>query len=220
MVTVSSTAPRIRAKTATDPNGLGTRERILVAAEELIALRGFEGLALKDIAERVGIRSPSIFAHFDGLDAVMKAVGQRLIERIILSWRPFDIVEAPEKRLRRGVRGLVEHFAQNPATVRMMLRGMSGPSRSGEERERVVAMRAMIAQPIAQLFKIGVAAGEFRPVRVEAFMAHMLGAILVNLVFVGWDENGKLRNTIPLSRLQREAEALAISIVGARKRVS
>jgi len=215
---VSSNAPRAHAKTPSDPKGLGTRERILIATEELIALHGAESLALKDIAARVGIRSPSIFAHFDGLEAVMKAVGQRLTERIILSWRPFDIVESPEKRLRRGVRGLVEHFADNPATVRMMFRGMGGPSKSAEERERIVALRALVAQPIAQLFKLGVEAGEFREVRVEAFMAQMLGAIMVSLVFVGWDDTGKLRPTIPLARLQKEAEDLAISIVGARKK--
>lgn len=201
-----------------DSNGVGTRERILVAAEELIALRGVEGLELKDIAEKVGIRSPSIFAHFDGLQAVVAAVGRRLTERIILSWRPFDIVETPAKRLRRGVRGLVEHFAENPATVRLMLRGMSGPTRQGEERQRIDAMRAMVAQPISHLFKLGIDAGEFRKVRVEAFMAQMLGAILINLVFVGWDEHGKLKPTVPLARLQREAEDLAIAIVGVRKK--
>lgn len=215
---METTSPRTRTKAAGEGNAIGTREKILVAAEELIAVRGVERLELKDIAERVGIRSPSVFAHFDGLDAVVQAVGKRLVERIILSWRPFDIVETPEKRLRRGVRGLVEHFAENPATVRLLLRGMSGPTRQGEERQRIDAMRAMIAQPIGHLFKLGIEAGEFRKVRVEAFMAQMLGGIMINLVFVGWDENGKLKDTVPLSRLQREAEELAVGIVGIRKK--
>jgi len=216
---VEETTPPPRTTKASDPSALGTREKILIAAEELIAQRGVEGLELKDIAARVGIRSPSVFAHFDGLQAVVQAVGQRLTERIILSWRPFDVVESPEKRLRRGVRGLVEHFAENPASARMMLRGMSGPSRSGAERERLLALRAMVAKPIVYLFKKGVEAGEFRKgVRVEAFMAQVLGAILVNLVFVGWDDNGKLRDAVPLARLQKEAEDLAIGLVGARKK--
>lgn len=209
---------RNRIKTPADPNAVGTRERILIAAEELIAARGVDGVELKDIAEKVGIRSPSVFAHFDGLQAVVDAVGKRLTERIILSWRPFDIQEPPAKRLRRGVRGLVEHFAENPATVRLMLRGMSGPTRQGEERQKILAMRQMVARPIEHLFKLGIEAGEFRKVRVEAFMAQMLGAIFVSLVFVGWDENGKLKPTISLARLQKEAEDLAISIVGVRKK--
>lgn len=211
-------APRTRSKASADPNAIGTREKILIAAEELIALNGADGVELKDIAERVGIRSPSVFAHFDGLQAVREAVGRRLTERIILSWRPFDIVEAPSKRLRRGVRGLVEHFAENPAAVRLMLRGMSGPTKQGPEREKIDAWRAMVAKPIEHLFKLGIDAGEFRKgIRTEAFMAQMLGAILVNLVFVGWDEHGKLKDKVSLSRLQREAEDLAISIVGVRK---
>lgn len=215
---METTAPRTRNKASADPSAIGTREKILIAAEELIAIHGADGVELKDIAERVGIRSPSIFAHFDGLQAVRDAVGRRLTERIILSWRPFDIVESPAKRLRRGVRGLVEHFAENPATVRLMLRGMSGPTKQGPEREKIDAWRAMVAKPIEHLFKLGIDAGEFRKgIRTEAFMAQMLGAILVNLVFVGWDENGKLKDKVSLSRLQREAEDLAISIVGVRK---
>lgn len=211
----TTTRPKRKRSADREADVVNTRERILIAAEELIALRGVDSVELKDIAERVGIRSPSIFAHFNGLEAVVSAVGQRLTERIILSWRPFNFEESPEKRLRRGVQGLVEHFAENPATVRMMLRGMGGPTKTGEARERVDAWRAMVAQPISELFKAGVRAGEFRKnVRVEGFMAQMLGAIIVNLVFAGWDEHGKLKTTIPLSRLQKEAEDLAMGIVG------
>ena len=40
------------------------RERILQAAAELFAARGFAATSTRDIAQRAGIRQPSLYAHF------------------------------------------------------------------------------------------------------------------------------------------------------------
>ena len=42
-----------------------TRDRILLAASRLFAAHGFRGASTRGIAERVGIRQPSLFKHFD-----------------------------------------------------------------------------------------------------------------------------------------------------------
>lgn len=41
-----------------------TQEKILDVAQELAQTRGYNGFSFRDIAERVGIRSPSIHHHF------------------------------------------------------------------------------------------------------------------------------------------------------------
>ena len=43
---------------------MDTRERILVAAADQFAARGFHGTATRDIAHAVGIRQPSLYSHF------------------------------------------------------------------------------------------------------------------------------------------------------------
>jgi len=54
-----------------------TRERILDAAEELFAERGYGGTTLRDVASRVGIRNPSLYNHFESKDALYAAVLER-----------------------------------------------------------------------------------------------------------------------------------------------
>lgn len=57
--------------------GERTAERILDAAEELFAERGYNGTTLRDVATRVGVRPPSLYNHFASKDALYAAVLER-----------------------------------------------------------------------------------------------------------------------------------------------
>jgi AcrR family transcriptional regulator len=56
-----------------------TSERILDAAEDLFAAKGFSATSLGDVADRVGIRSPSLYNHFRNKEALYEAVWERLL---------------------------------------------------------------------------------------------------------------------------------------------
>lgn len=56
-----------------------TAERILDAAEDLFAERGYSATSLGDVADRVGIRSPSLYNHFRNKEALYMAVMERLL---------------------------------------------------------------------------------------------------------------------------------------------
>lgn len=59
--------------------GEQTAERILDAAEALFAEHGFAGTSLRDVASAVGIRTPSLYNHFESKDALYAAVLERVI---------------------------------------------------------------------------------------------------------------------------------------------
>lgn len=63
--------------------GAVTRERILDAAEELFAERGFDGTTLRDVAASVGIRNPSLYNHFESKDALYAAVLERGVSPVL-----------------------------------------------------------------------------------------------------------------------------------------
>ena len=54
-----------------------TKEKILDAAQDLIQTRSFHGFSFQDVADRVGIRKPSLYHHFDSKDAIALAVLER-----------------------------------------------------------------------------------------------------------------------------------------------
>ena len=51
-----------------------TRDRILVAAADQFAARGFHGTATRDIARAVGIRQPSLYSHFATKQLILAAL--------------------------------------------------------------------------------------------------------------------------------------------------
>jgi AcrR family transcriptional regulator len=56
-----------------------TADRVLDAAEDLFAEKGYSATSLGEVADRVGIRSPSLYNHFKNKEALYEAVLERLL---------------------------------------------------------------------------------------------------------------------------------------------
>lgn len=60
----------------------GARRRVLDAAEELFMRRGYNAIALRDIADALGMRQASLYHHFpEGKEQLYVAVTQQVFER-------------------------------------------------------------------------------------------------------------------------------------------
>ena len=60
---------------AANPND--TREQIIRTARELLMTRSYLGFSFQDVADRVGIRKPSLYHHFPTKDALAVAILER-----------------------------------------------------------------------------------------------------------------------------------------------
>jgi AcrR family transcriptional regulator len=58
------------------------RQEILEQATQLFAERGYEGLSMADLAERVGLRKASLFHHFASKEVIYVEVLGRILEAV------------------------------------------------------------------------------------------------------------------------------------------
>ena len=86
-----------------------TRQRILDAAEELFAQRGYEATPLEDIAAVVGVRASAIFRHFEHKWALYQAVVDRLLSDYIAFVRGLGLADDPIGTTTRAFRYNLDH---------------------------------------------------------------------------------------------------------------
>jgi AcrR family transcriptional regulator len=187
-----------------------TRERILEVAEEIISRSGMEGMRLKDVAAQVGIQPPSIFAHFEGREAIGNAVAARVLDQLaaLVERETADRAD-PARALRRGVRAVAAHLYDRPAHARLLLRDLARTRSGPEELEMWTPAQGRIEARIAALLEAGIAQGQFQPLAPEAFLPILEGAILALIGWSGFDAAGL--PTSPYSRAEIERRAVEVA---------
>lgn len=192
---------------------MSTRDRILDVAESLIARHGMEGLRLKDVAERVGIQPPSVFAHFEGRDAIGDGVAQRVLEQIA---RVLETAlagdDGPELRLRRAARAAAEHLFDHPGHTRLILRDLAR-TRTGHEIELWSPDTERIGNRIEAVLEEGRAAGVFRALPHGAFLPMLEGATVALIGWNGFGEDGAPATSRTREEIVDRVEDLAFAYV-------
>lgn len=64
-----------------------TRERIVAVALELLDEAGLDGLALRRLAERLGIRAPTLYWHVRDKRELLDLLAGAILEEALASWR-------------------------------------------------------------------------------------------------------------------------------------
>ena len=89
-----------------------TADRILAAAEQLFAERGYDAASLGEIADRVGIRPQAIYNHFESKWQLYEAVLERLLDPFL---RFLDGALAAPPTAARGADSLAAEIAFHAA---------------------------------------------------------------------------------------------------------
>ena len=97
-----------------------TSERILDAAEDLFAEKGYSATSLGDVADQVGIRSPSLYNHFKNKEALYSAVVERLLTRFTATMQGITQGETNKQRILEWLETVVRCHHDNPNLARLL----------------------------------------------------------------------------------------------------
>jgi AcrR family transcriptional regulator len=114
---------RRRARQPRTPRG-EAKERIVAAAVEAFAEKGFEAASTRDIAQRAGTDQGLVTYHFRSKDLLWRAAADRLFG--VLGNRLGDRVaslshEDPKERVRGAIREYVRWVAEHPEFFRFLV---------------------------------------------------------------------------------------------------
>ena len=176
------------------PGKSNTREQILDEAEFVIATKGPDGFTLQEVADRVGIRPPSIFSHFKGTAALTEAVFNRILDGATRAISSAEVTTPVATLL-----GVAEEFARfmgnNPAHTRLMLQQFASGNSQEAAFQRFDSGAEAVGEMLGkldQLIEIGTEQGEIRPgIDRKHFGGFLVGAVLLRLAwtdFDGWDK--------------------------------
>lgn len=104
------------------PQGELTRERILAAATELIAERGYAATSIEALCQRAGVVRTAIYWHFGSKEGLLVPV----VERVATTWieeiqKTVYLEGDPLARLDRFVASLRELVVERPKLLRLLL---------------------------------------------------------------------------------------------------
>jgi AcrR family transcriptional regulator len=139
------------------------RERILAAALEVFAERGFDGARTRDIAERAGANLGLLTYYFSGKEQLWQAAVSRAFEELatelaaVTAAARSDAAEDARAQLEELLRGSVRFLARRPEFMRLMNdeSKRDGPRMRWLADHHVKPMVAALAQVLERAKKLG-----------------------------------------------------------------
>ena len=107
-----------------------TKDKILEAALELFADRGYQAVSVSQIAQAVGIRAPSLYKHYQSKQDIFEAILEKMQAQYALQAEKLRFSgqdpqkdgplfsSLPEDQLLQMVLGLFSYFLHDPWTAR------------------------------------------------------------------------------------------------------
>ncbi len=97
-----------------------TALRVLDIAEDLFAERGYDATSLGDVADRVGIRPPSLYNHFKNKHELYVAVLERLLDPFLEMVEGIALEGSPPEKTEKLVEELMAYYGQHPNLLRLI----------------------------------------------------------------------------------------------------
>lgn len=156
---------------------IALEDRIVAAAENLFASRGFHGTGMRDIARAAGVSIGAIYHHFKSKDELLLAIIQREVAELRAFLEELVRKELPPADI---ISRLVErHFVRLRArrqVMQVVQREWFSPTSSLRLRFRTLSEE--IVSFVQELLEQGMATGQIRPCNPVVAAHAILGMVL------------------------------------------
>jgi AcrR family transcriptional regulator len=140
-----------------------TRRDIKEAAKRLIAIQGYGGTTVRQIARKVSMKGGSLYYHFSGKEDILFSIldeGNRLLLDAAEKVLRLNLKDVPSV-LRKLIQEHIRILAEDPARFMVVSRELN--RLKGERRQRIMAQRDQYEGMIQDLLAKGVKQGSIRP---------------------------------------------------------
>ncbi len=185
-----------------------TREQILNIAQNIMATQGVSALTLRKISEQLGIQPPSIYTHFSSIDAIFEAVSVRVYKSFTRIKSAAEGSSA-EESLAVHIGALIDHMAENPVYIQLMLHDFASVRAQDNLAEAVETQIDASFQNVQKMLDRGYKEGAFRQVPADQYLAYIFGAGLISLSWTGFGPEGALKPVAPVAQIKSDLLKMA-----------
>ncbi len=157
----------------TKPHDL--RAEILSAAKNLFIQRGYHGLAMREIAETLGVTKPALYYHFKDKEELFLAMLESHLDEMEAA---LDHITASTGPCREKIRHFIEYVLSQPVEQRALIRlasqemgQLSAVSRKTFDR----LYREKFIGKVEAVIRAGIEAGEIKSLQPEVATHTLLG---------------------------------------------
>jgi TetR/AcrR family transcriptional regulator len=165
------------ARPRTPPAASATRDRLIAAARQEFALRGYDGAKVDRIAARARVNKAMLYYHFHSKTELYRSI---LLEQFSGVATAVSAVRqaggAPEAQLRRFIETVAERGLSHPHFPPMWLREIADGGRHLSP--PIVGQMKTVVGTLAAILADGCAAGVFRPVNPFVTQVGIVGPLL------------------------------------------
>jgi AcrR family transcriptional regulator len=160
-----------------------TKARILEAAEQVFATKGFEGASTREIASRAGVNISSLHYHWESKETLYFTVFRNVFDKIVTLLRD-TLAPVLSRQVRREaaidltMRELFDFFADNPNVPKLLMR------RIVENEEFEIGIERDVLLPAWGVFSEWLGRYGRRPISDEESRLFMLSVHSVMLVYL------------------------------------
>ncbi|WP_316861354.1 TetR/AcrR family transcriptional regulator [uncultured Cohaesibacter sp.] len=192
-----------------------TRDLIVEIAEQEIAVHGVEALRLKDVADKVGIQLPSLYAHFAGRKELLEALANELLDTLIVLYTELAALP-PREALLASADRTIDLYQKKRGYARLLLYDFPAP-KDNCILAQIPTKIDKILDLLDETIKRGVAEKTVRDLSPEFFLSFRLGLTLLPL-FMRLDRGGGGMVSDPeeIGRIKREANHLLAHFIAPR----